>query len=327
MRRDIHVLPETFLERLRHLLPPRQYEAVAKSFAESKPTTFRVNTLKVRPNVIREELTGQGFRLEPVSWYPDAFLLQQGRLRLLQETDAYRSGAIYVQSLPSMVPPLVLDPQPGEQVLDLTAAPGSKTTQLACLMRGEGKIVACEKNRVRFFKLRANVLLQAAHNVELMLQDGKALGRTYPEQFDRVLLDAPCSAEGRFRVHEPASYRYWKPRKIHEMVHQQKPLLYSAITALRPGGALVYSTCTFAPEENEGVVDWALGKFEHAIHLEAIPLRIPNVMPGLTAWEAKLFAPSLRRAVRILPNDAMEGFFLAKFRKRTYHDASARRES
>lgn len=215
-----------------------------------------------------------------------------------------------------MLPALVLAPQPGETVLDLTAAPGSKTTQIACLMRGQGRMIANDNNRIRFFKLKANVEAQGASNVELSLRAGEVLGRTHPGVFDRVLVDAPCSAEGRFQVREPASLRYWKPRKVQEMARKQRRLLASGLAAVKPGGVLVYSTCTFAPEENEGMVDWALSKFGAAVMLEPIALELPNRMPGLTRWEGKVFDPSVARTARILPTPDMEGFFLARFRKR-----------
>lgn len=315
MHPALQALPSEFLERLSRIVPPGQLDAVARTLLEPAPTTFRVNTLKAQPRQVREQLEAQRFRLEPVSWYPAAFILRQGRLRDLQETEAYRSGALYVQSLASMLPALALDPQPGEQVLDLTAAPGSKTTQMACLMQGQGRLVANDQHRVRFFKLRANVAMQGAAGVELMCQDGVAVGRQQPERFDRVLLDAPCSAEGRFQVREPASYRYWKPRKIREMVHKQRPLLFSAIAAARPGGVVVYSTCTFAPEENEGVIHWAMGKYEGRVALEPLRLPINNVAPGLTAWDQRRFHPTLSRAIRVLPTPLMGAFFIAKLRK------------
>lgn len=335
MRSEVQRLPTLFLERLRRIIPPQKFDAVANTFADAKPTTFRINTLKnvgarsPRPSggetlpdrqagpPLQETLEHLGFRLERVPWYPNAFILRGGRLRDLQETEAYKKGEIYVQSLSSMLPSLVLDPQPGERILDLTAAPGSKTTQIACLMKGEGTIVANDNNRIRFFKLKANVELQDAANVELSCRPGELFGRDFPESFDRVLLDAPCSAEGRFQIGEPGSYKYWKPAKVKEMARKQKNLLLSAIRALKPGGVLVYSTCTFAPEENEAVLDWALEKLKDAIEIENIGnrIRIPNPMSGLPQWEGQTFHPSIRNALRILPTSLMEGFFLARLRK------------
>ncbi len=290
--------------------------AVCRTFDHPAPTTFRVNTLNASPEIVREQLASQDFTLERVPWYPDAMILRRGRLRDLQATEAYRTGAIYVQALSSMLPPLVLAPQPGESVLDIAAAPGSKTTQMSCLMRGEGRLVANDNNKVRFFKLKANIEQQGAAHVELTLLDGVVFGRQRPATFDRVLVDVPCSAEGRFQTSEPRSYRFWKPAKIREMVHKQKPLLYSAMQALAPGGVLVYATCTFAPEENEGVIQWALDKFGDAVALEPITLGCTNYTTGLTGWEQRTFHPSLTQTRRILPTDDMEGFFLARLRKR-----------
>ena len=317
MRSEVQRLPELFLERLKRLVPPQKWDETANTFAEAKPTTFRVNTLKASPETLREKLEHQNFRLEKVSWYADAFILRGGRLRELQETEIYQKGEIYVQSLSSMIPPLVLHPQPGETVLDLTAAPGSKTTQIACLMKGEGRIVANDNNRIRFFRLKANVDLQGARNVELSLRHGELFGRDFPESFDRILLDAPCSAEGRFNVREPATYKYWKPAKIKEMARKQKNLIISAVRALKPDGVLIYSTCTFAPEENEGVLNWLVGKFGGAIQIEKISLPMTNQTGGLAKWENETFHPSIRAALRIVPTATMDPFFLAKIRKAT----------
>lgn len=324
MRSEVQKLPQPFLERLRKIIPPAKWDEMANTFVKAKPTTFRINSLKASSQAVRERLENQGFRLEKVSWFPDAFILRSSRLRELQETESYRKGEIYVQSLSSMIPPLVLNPEPGESVLDLTAAPGSKTTQMASLMKGEGKVVANDNNRIRFFKLKANVELQGASNVELVSRPGELFGRDFPESFDRVLLDAPCSVEGRFLVHEPASYKYWKPAKIKEMARKQKNLLLSAARALKPGGTLVYSTCTFAPEENEGVLNWLVEKIrwrtsESLLQIEKAPLPFPNQMPGLAQWDEgkgiERYDPSVRNAVRILPTPLMEGFFIARLQK------------
>ena len=315
MRAQVHVLPELFLERLRRVIPVQCWDSVVNSFTVTKPTTFRVNIFKSTPEKVREELSSAGLRVERVPWYEQAMILRGGRLRDLQETESYRNGSIYVQSLSSMLPPLALSPLAGESVLDLCAAPGSKTTQLSCLMRGEGRIVANDNNKVRFFKLRANVIQQGASNVELSMRDGELFGRRCPEAFDRVLVDAQCSAEGRFVTCEPKSFSFWKPIKIREMVRKQKRLLASGISSLRPGGILVYSTCTFAPEENEGVINWAIERFGDAIKLEPISLGFLSWMPGLVKWEGNLFSRSVANTIRILPTADMEGFFIAKFLK------------
>lgn len=315
MRSEVCSLPKLFLERLRKVIPSQKFDTVANFFTELKPTSFRINSIKTSRELIREDLERQGFRLASVPWYANAFILCEGRLRELEKTESYLKGEIYVQNLSSMIPPLVLDPKPGERVLDLTAAPGSKTTQMACLMEGKGQIVANESDQIRCAKLKANVELQGAKNVEIMLGYGESIGRKFPEHFDRVLLDAPCSAEGRFNAREPSSYKYWNLKRTYEAAKLQKKLLFSGLAALKKGGVLVYSTCTFAPEENEGVINEALEKFTDKIEIETINLSIPNKMAGLPAWEGKKFHPSLKKAIRILPTSEMEGFFIARILK------------
>ncbi len=312
MRSEIKNLPPVFLERLKRIFPFSKWDELVNTFAQEKPTTFRVNTLKAKSAEIEEKLSGSGFQIHRISWYPDAFLIRKGTLRDLQATDFYKKGEIYVQSLPSMIPPLVLLPASGDYVLDLTAAPGSKTTQMACLMNGEGKILANDNNKPRFFRLKSNVELQGAPNIELSLHYGETFGKKFPETFDKILLDAPCSAEGRFEASEPSSFGYWKPSKVYEMAKKQKKLLFSALHALKPGGTLVYSTCTYAPEENEGVLNWALQKFGDAVKVEPVSVQLPNQMSGITSWEKESFNPAVKKAVRILPNQQMEGFFIAK---------------
>jgi 16S rRNA (cytosine1407-C5)-methyltransferase len=314
-RREGRAFPEEFLQRLRRIVPSNRWAQIAATFSHPRPTTFRVNSLIATPQAVRERLMSAGFQVEQVPWYPDAMILRRGGLRQLQQTPLYRTGAIYVQSLSSMLPPLALAPRPGETILDLTAAPGSKTTQMACLMRGEGRIVANDRHRIRCYKLRANVSQQAARNVEVTCCDGGTFGRRHPGAFDRVLVDAPCSGEGRFLTFEPASYRSWSLMKIRRMALTQRRLLASAVGALRPGGVLVYSTCTLAPEENEGVTQWALEQFRTTLSLEPTGLSICDSTPALARWDAQVFHASLRHARRILPTHDTEAFFIARLRK------------
>ncbi len=310
-------LPDAFLERLRQIIPPESYDAVLRTFAEPPATGFRVNTLRAATEAVEEELETLGLRLHRVGWNADAFWIAPEERPRLLASDAYAGQCIYVQNLASMIPPLVLDAQPGERILDLGAAPGSKTLQLACLMRNTGEIAAVELVKRRFYKLRANLEAQGATNVRLFLRDGATVWRHRPEHFDRVLLDAPCSTEGRFRTDDPATYAYWSPRKIKEMARKQRRLLFSAVHCLRVGGVLVYSTCTFAPEENEAVLDKTLRRFGHALHLEPLDLDLENMQPALSEWQGKPFKHDLSPARRLLPMPTMEGFFVAKIRKVT----------
>ena len=308
-------LPDAFLERLRRIIPPDRYDDVLRTFAEPPATGFRVNTLRAATEAVVEELEALRLNLHRVDWNADAFWVAPDERARLLASDAYAGQRLYVQNLASMIPPLVLDPQPGERVLDLGAAPGSKTLQLACRMNNTGEIAAVEVVKRRFFKLRANLEAQGATNVRPFLRDGATVWRHRPEYFDRVLLDAPCSTEGRFRTDDPATYAYWSPRKIKEMARKQHRLLYSAAKSLRVGGVLVYSTCTFAPEENEAVLDKTLRKFGDALRLEPLDLGLENMQPALFEWQGKSFKHDLSFACRLLPTPTMEAFFVAKIRR------------
>ena len=308
-------LPEAFVERLQAIVPADRFESVMAAFGRPAATSFRVNTLKAAPSDVRASLEAEGISFQEVPWKPDAFWVEAGERAALLASAAYESQAIYVQNLASMVPPHVLAPTPGERVLDLAAAPGSKTLQMACMMANEGEIAAVEVVKGRFFKLRANLEAQGATAVRTFLQDGTKVWRYRPEHFDRVLLDAPCSSEGRFHLSDPQTYAYWSPRKIKEMARKQKRLLYSAVHCLKPGGTLVYSTCSFAPEENEAMLDKTLRRFGDALRLEPLDLELENMQPPLESWHGRPFKRDLQHARRLLPTETMEGFFVAKLRK------------
>lgn len=309
-------LPPGFLTRLREIVPAAAFPDVAMSFTRPQSVGFRVNTLLAEVDPVLQDLREAGLYPEAVPWLDTAYLVPASERERLLASAPYRDCGIYVQNLSSMVPVLALDPQPGERILDLTAAPGSKTLQIAARVGEAGEIAAVEIVRSRFFKLRDNLARQGAGFVRTFLQNGERVWRYRPEYFDRVLLDAPCSTEGRFRTHEPESFSYWSPRKIDEMVRKQRRLLFSAVNALRPGGRLVYSTCTFAPEENEGVVSHALERFGDALEVEPIALALPNRTDPLPGWSGVRFAPAASRALRVLPSHAMEGFFVCSLAKK-----------
>ncbi len=215
-----------------------------------------------------------------------------------------------------MIPVVMLAPQPHEKLLDLCASPGSKTTQIACCLQNSPEIIAVEKIQVRMYKLAANLKLQGVEDVKTVLMDGSCVGKKYPDYFDKILVDAPCSSEAQFLVHDPRSFGYWSIRKVKEAAYKQRRLVFSALHALKTGGTLVYSTCTFSPEENESVIDWALTTFKESI--EVVPVRLgiyDALQAGLNAWEGRVFHPAVRNTIRIIPNQCMEGFFCALIRK------------
>ncbi len=312
MEEAIYQLPTQFLERIEKIYP-QNYHQVLRSFLSKKVTTFRINYLKIDLVSLRKRLLNEGVRFRELN-FPQGAFLAKIPLRQLQQKSVYQEGLIYVQNVSSMLPVIYLEPQNNERILDLCAAPGTKTSQIAS-SAPQAEIVAIEKDRIRYYKLLANLKIQGANNVKVYLLDGIWVRKRYPDYFDKILVDAPCSAEGRFFVNDPRTYKYWRAQKVKEMQRKQKRLLHSAFFALREGGILVYSTCTFSPEENEEVIDWFLEKFKDRLELLPLDTPLKNTLSGLVSWQEKNFSPLLRLSRRILPNEYMEGFFIAKIRK------------
>ena len=309
-------LPEEFVERLYAAFPEVQAGRILSGMRRPRPVTLRVNTLKADVRSVMARLHEAGIKVERVAWYDEALIARDARERDLQRLPGYVEGHFYLQSLSSMLPPLVLAPRPGERVLDLAAAPGSKTTQMAAMMGNRGYILANDASAVRAERLRFNLARQGVAVAEVTAQDGGRLAARLGASFDRVLLDAPCSGEGRFIAGDPDTFRHWSQRLVHRLTAVQRRLLAGALRAARPGGVVVYSTCTLNPDENEGVVDWALKRFGGAVEVEPIELDVPGRWPGLTRGDGRSFHPSLRHAVRIPPSPVMEGFFLCRLRVR-----------
>lgn len=310
----LNVLPAIFLERLREIIPYQHYDAVESSFSSKGAVTVRINTLKVARADVLQALTALNISYKVLSWCHDALILSGLTSQEYGELSMVKQGQLYRQSLSSMLPVVILNPQPGEQVLDFCAAPGSKTTQIAAMMKNEGELIAVEAVRPRFYRLKAVCALLGASNVMCKLTDARRFRSQ--ELFDKILVDAPCSSESRFKTDDPKSVGYWSPRKIKEMVHKQRGLLLSASRFLKSGGVLVYSTCTFAPEENEGVIDWVLRKSEGQLKTESIEINGISSYPAISTWEERLYDSQVKNSLRVLPDGIMEGFFVAKLIKR-----------
>jgi 16S rRNA (cytosine1407-C5)-methyltransferase len=308
-------LSPEFVRRLHQMVPDTQFETIMASFAVAKPTTLRVNTIKTTVADFKTLFASLGIALMPVEWNDMAFIVRDMPLRELTELDAYKEGKFYVQSLSSMLPPLILDPRPGEHVLDLAAAPGSKTTQIAAMMANTGTIVANDTSRVRLYRLEANLKMQGVTNTTVVNVDGRSLWQDHIEKFDKVLLDAPCSMEGRFRTDDPKSYEDWSLKKVKDLAHLQRWLLRSAVSATKTGGSIVYSTCTLSPEENEEVVDWLLKKEKGHVECEQVTLNRFSFDQPYTKFGDKEYAHGIRKTARIMPSETMEGFYVAKLKK------------
>ena len=277
------------------------------------PPVVWTNTLRVSPSTLEAWLAEEGFEPTPLSWYPGAFRLASGSRP--GRSWLYRVGVMHIQEEVSLLPVALLAPQPGERVLDIAAAPGGKTAQMAVSMGNRGTVVANDVTFVRMRALRHALERLGLVNVSTTIHDGTNLPRAIGA-FDRVLVDAPCSCEGTARKN---------PEVVglcgldFSLEHQgvQKALLRKAVLLCRPGGRIVYSTCTFAPEENEAVVDAVVRDFgQHRLRL--LPARVPgfHVSPGLARWAGQTFVDGMENAARVWPhhNDT-GGFFVAVIEK------------
>ncbi len=281
-------------------------EYIRKPLAKS----IRLNILKAKREEILDLL--QDIALKPLPFYDNGFILEESIS--IGNTIAHGLGLIYVQETASMIPTLILDPKPEEAILDLCAAPGSKTTQIAQLMQNTGLIAANEVNRQRITGLIDNIKRCGLINAVVTAKPGEKVSQFAPEYFDRVLLDAPCSAEGTIRKSKAVLF-HWGLKNIEKMARLQKGLVVSGYRSLRPGGIMIYSTCTIAPEENEAVICYLLEKFPDAVIL---PINISNFKsrPGIRKWHGQVFSQAAEKCCRILPQDNDTApFFIAKISK------------
>ena len=306
-------LPDLFLKRLERIAPPDRLDGVVRSFTESLWTGFRVNPLAGGTGDVVHDLGLTS--VEALSWLPGGYVAGPADRSRLLDSPAVRDGRLWVQNPSSMIPPVVLAPGVGDAVLDLAAAPGSKTLQLAGMMGGDADIAAVEPVKGRFYRLKRNLRSHGAAFVKTFNKDGMKVWHYRPDHFDRVLLDAPCSTEGGFRAGDPDTFSHWSLKKVRTMAGKQRRLLESALRAVKPGGLVVYSTCSFAPEENEAVVQHALDCFGDSVCVEPIALDLPGRQAGLAEWEGQEFAPEVTESVRILPDARYEAFFVCRIRR------------
>lgn len=300
-------LPNEFVEELYNNYSPLTVDKILSGMSGDRNTTLRVNTLKSNIYEIMNILKENAIKFDRVPWYNDALVIKNASEKVLQKLEIYEDGKIYLQSLSSMVPPIVLKPKPNEKILDLTSAPGSKTTQIVAMMENKGYVLANELDALRCERLKFNVQKQGAEIVEINNGRGEVIGKKYEEYFDKVLLDAPCSGEGRFLANDPKTYRSWSLKTVKELSKLQKKLLRSAYQAVKKNGEIVYSTCTLNKSENEDILKWAIEELN--IKILEINLNIKNSVP--ISDENK----EVHKAIRILPSKETEGFFIAKLQK------------
>ena len=304
-----------FEQRMRALLPDEQDFTAFESIVHTSPRNFiRCNTLKISPDVLISRLKQRWNIVQPFHQHPEILLIDQnlgpGELGNALE---HLLGYYYVQEVSSMMSTLALNPQPQDKVLDLCAAPGSKTSQIAAMMQNIGLLMANDVKIDRIKILSANLERCGVTNAVITRNDGIALCSRLAKQnfkFDRILLDAPCSGEGTLRS-SPKTFLMWNPKIVQNLSRMQKKLFAFALKVLKKGGAIVYSTCTHAPEENEDLIRFALTNFPVSVESLSLPLKC---RPGISQWDDLSFPKESTKACRIYPHDNdSEGFFVVKF--------------
>ena len=267
--------------------------------------SFRVNTLKSTVAKVSEVLRNEKIDFEKVSWSNEAFIIKNVNEKQIEELDIYKNGEIYLQSLSSMLPPIVLEPQKDEDILDMAAAPGGKTTQIAAMTDNQAHVTACEMNAVRAEKLRFNIEKQGASSVYVMQKDSRNIDDYF--SFDRILLDAPCSGSGTLDFNKEDTFKYFSQKLVEKSMKAQLTLLKKAIKILKPGKELVYSTCSILSCENEEIVIEAL----RGANAEIVPIKFDGIE------ELPLLPTKLEGTLCVCPNELYEGFYIAKIRKNT----------
>lgn len=288
-------LPESLSVRLQEAYG-EFFPRIMDGYQSIRPVTFRVNICKTTVGNVISELTQCGIQTKRAEWIKDALIAVDVREQALEETPLYARGEIYLQSLSSMLPPILLQPKAGEAILDMTAAPGGKTTQLYALSDGKALITACERDSIRFERLKFNLERQGATRVNAMRQDALTLNDFL--RFDKILLDAPCTGTGTIALGERIRF---SEEYLFKCVRLQKKLFEKAFRLLKKGGTLLYSTCSVLPEENSGIVSFA-----KQLGANLQPINISETLPRL---------PSTEGTVCVCPSELYEGFFMAMFTK------------
>ena len=296
------MLPEFLTKKLKE-----QYgdiSGIIEGYNRKRRTTLRVNTLKSSTEEVTEALNRAGIRFETAPFSRIAYMLTEATEKDVMALPLFEEGKIYLQSYSSMLPPLVLDPAEGDDILDMAAAPGGKTTQMAAMTGNKASITACERHPIRAEKLKHNLEVQGAGKVFVMVTDARQLDDFF--SFGKILLDAPCSGSGTVYAEDPDLEKTLTPALVGKCKKTQLALLKKAIGLLKKGGTLVYSTCSILKEENEEIVKAAI----QGTKVEIVPVELPGTE------QLPLLPVTLPGTLCVRPTEKYEGFFVAKMIKR-----------
>jgi NOL1/NOP2/sun family putative RNA methylase len=279
--------------------------------------SLRLNPLVARPAETLAQLGTLGWRGEPYAWARDCYTIGEG-LAVVRDSALVASGAAFIQNAASWLPVLALAPQAGERVLDVCAAPGGKSSHIAAITGNQARLWVNDNSRPRLLRMRANLQRLGVTSEDMTLYDATQLARKMDGMtFDKILVDAPCSGEGLMRLDRDKDFATWSVAHIKRLQQLQKRIITQAWRLLEPGGTLVYSTCTMAPEENEAVVDYLLRTRDDAV-IEPFTVNMPNTVPPVQSWNGKQYHDSLQGCLRLAPSKQVEAFFVCRLVKREH---------
>ena len=276
---------------------------IIDGYSLKRPITLRANTLKTNIQNIKDIFDSLGFTYKEVSWYKDALVMENVSEEQIKDLEIYKNGEIYLQSLSSMIPPIILSPKEDENIFDMAAAPGGKTTQMLALSQNKAFITACEKNKIRAERLQYNLNKQGSNRVNVMIKDARQLDNFF--SFDKILLDAPCSGSGTISIFDKRLESTFTEDLVNRSAKVQSELLKKAITLLKPGHEMIYSTCSILSKENEEI----LQKFIDMKKIEIFPIDTSIFS------DAILLPVSIEGTLCICPTKLYEGFFVARIKK------------
>jgi tRNA (cytosine49-C5)-methyltransferase len=303
-----------WVERTGVALGIKDRTAVIRLLSQERRQSLRLNPLVARPDETLIQLKDIGWHGKPYAWADNCYTIEDSALAV-RDSALVASGAVFMQNAASWLPVLALNPQPGERILDVCAAPGGKTSHMAAVTNNQARLWVNDNSRARLLKMQANFKRLNVMPEDMTLYDATQLARKLDGQlFDKILLDAPCSGEGMMRYDRDKDFATWSVAHIKRLQQLQKRIITQAWALLAPGGMLVYSTCTMAPEEDEAVVDYVLRTHQEAA-IVPFATNLPNRVPAVATWNGRTFSPVLAGCLRLAPSEHIEAFFVCRLRK------------
>ncbi len=314
----LNKLPVELVERLNEIYTKEELEIIEKWFnCENRKTSFRINTLKSSTKEVLEVLKENNLEVEKVKFLKNWYILLNWNEQDLWALDIFEHGKIYLQSISSQMPIDLLDLEDFHKVLDVTAAPGGKTSQASALLKNTWEVIANDNNSIRIDKLNFTLRRQWCKNVKVIKTDARLIWKKnedYIDYFNHIIADLPCSAEGKINLHKEKTYWFWNLWVVKRNFKLQKEILNSILPMLKVWGTLMYSTCTLAPEENEAIVHMLLSLYPE-LEIQDISIDYKYAKEGLKWFWKHVYRKDISKSIRILPNEETEWFFIAKIKK------------